>query len=807
MGNFEIAQFQNLKSTSMFKNYFKTAWRNIVRNKAFALINICGLSLGIAISLLIFFWVNDERSVDAFHANNSYLYNVYEKVFPNNKADADYDTPTLLAGAIKKEMPEVQYAVSSDWDNEYTFRTDNKTFKEAGAFASEDYFKIFSFPLLQGNAASALSNPYSIAISKKMATNFFGSPQAAIGKTLQRDYESEWKAFTVSAVFDDVPANSTLQFDFVINWQAYYDEHPNMKTWGNFGELTTILLRPDAKVEQVQAKLKNFLDKFSAGGNSNKIELHIQPFSDRYLHSNFENGEISGGRIEYVHLFSLIAVFILLIACINFMNLATARSVKRAKEVGVRKVAGASRSSLIKQFLSEAMLLVLFAVIIALFLVFILLPLFNNITGKQIVMPVTHFAFWLQLGMLTIVTACIAGSYPALVLSSFKPVKVLKGTMKFGMSATLFRKGLVIFQFGLSIILIIATIVVSKQINYIQTQNIGYNKENLIYVPIDGTLTKQFALFKQEAMKMQGIKDVSCMNQPLPVIDIRTNSIDWEGKEPNDNSAVAPVATGYDFMKTAGIQILQGRDFSPEFATDSTAYILNETAVKKTGYKNPLGRSFTLWGKKGTIIGVVKDFHFASLHDRIEPLIFRFSENSSNGAILIRTQPGQAKQAIESLSKLCKQINAQFPFSYQFADQEYEKLYKSEEVIGKLSDCFAFLAIFISCLGLLGLTMFTAEQRRKEIGVRKVIGASVGDIISMLSKDIIKLVIVSAIIAIPIAWMAMNNWLQGFAYSVKIGWWTFFIAGVMALLIALITISFQSIKAAVANPVKSLRTE
>ncbi|HEY2727083.1 MAG TPA: ABC transporter permease, partial [Parafilimonas sp.] len=454
-------------------NYFKTAWRNLVRNKTFASINICGLSLGVAISLLIFFWVNDERSVDAFHANNPYLYNVYEKAFSNNKVDADYDTPTLLAGEIKKEIPEVQYAASSDWDDEYTFRTDNKTLKEAGAFANEDFFKMFSFPLLQGDTASALNNPYAIAISKKMATDFFGSPQTAIGKTLQRDNESDWKAFTVSAVFDDVPVSSSLKFDFVINWEAFYDERPNMMTWGNFGELTTVMLRPDANIEQVETKLKNFLDRFSRATTDNKIELHIQPFHDRYLHSNFENGEISGGRIEYVRLFGIIAAFILLIACINFMNLATARSVKRAKEVGVRKVAGASRNSLIKQFFIETMLLVLFAVFIALFLALTLLPLFNSTTGKQIVMPVTHFYFWLQLIVITVVTACIAGSYPALFLSSFKPVKVLKGTMKFDISAILFRKGLVIFQFSLSIILVIATIIISKQINYIQTKNIG----------------------------------------------------------------------------------------------------------------------------------------------------------------------------------------------------------------------------------------------------------------------------------------------------------------------------------------------
>ncbi len=791
----------------MFKNYFITAWRNLLRNKAFSVINISGLALGLACSLLIFFWVNDERSVDAFHANNPYLYNVYEKVFADNKIDADYETPALLADEVKKEIPEVQYAVSSDRNDDYTFRTDNKTLKENGAFAGEDYFKMFSFLLLQGNANTALNNPLAIAISKKMATDFFGSPQAALGKTLQRDYESQWKNFTVSAVFDNVPANSTLQFDFVINWQAYYEEHDWMKRWDNSGPLTTIMLRPGANTQLVQTKLKNFLDKFSAESGNNKTELHLQPFSERYLHSNFENGEISGGRIEYVRLFSIIAVFILLIACINFMNLATARSIKRAKEVDVRKVAGALRSSLIKQFLGEALLLVLFAVIVALLLIILLLPLFNNITGKQIIMPVTHFNFWLQLIIITVVTACIAGSYPALFLSSFSPVKVLKGTLKFGISTTLFRKGLVIFQFALSIILIIATIVVSKQINYIQTKNIGYNRENLIYIPIEGTLTKQYALFKQEAIKMQGIKEVSCINESLPVIDDGTVAIDWEGKPQNYQPSFTHSAIGYDFLKTAGIQILQGRDFSPDFPTDSVGYILNETAVKKIGYKNPVGRSFSFWYRKGTIIGVIKDFHFASLHDRIQPLVFRFSESSPWGEILIRTQAGKTKQAIENLNNLCKQINPKFPFTYQFADQEYEKLYKSEEVIGKLSDCFAFLAIFISCLGLLGLTIFTAEQRRKEIGVRKVIGASVSDIVTMLSKDIIKLVILSSIIATPVAWMAMNYWLQSFAYRISINWEIFIVAALAALLIALITISFQSIKAAIANPVKSLRTE
>ncbi|HTS44391.1 MAG TPA: ABC transporter permease [Puia sp.] len=791
----------------MLKNYFKTAWRNIVRNKTFSLINICGLALGIAISLLIFFWVNDERSVDAFHKNNRYLYNVYEIAFADNKIDADYETPALLADQIKKEIPEVQYAAGSDWNDDYTFRTDNKTIKESGAFASEDYFKIFSFPLLQGNAASALNNPFAIAISKKMATDFFGSPQSAIGKTLQRDDGNGWKTFTIAAVFDNVPANSTLKFDFVINWQAYYEEHPEMKMWGNFGPLTNIMLRDDANVESVKAKLKNFLDKFSVESSGNKIELNLQPFSERYLHSNFVNGEINGGRIEYVRLFSIIALFIILIACINFMNLATARSVKRAKEVGVRKVTGALRSSLIKQFMIEAVLLTFFAVVIALFLVSVLLPVFSNITGKHIVMPLTRFSFWLQLLGLATITGSVAGSYPALFLSSFNPAKVLKGTMKFSTHAVLFRKGLVIFQFVLSLILINATIIVSRQINFIQTKNIGYNKENLIYIPIEGTLTRQYAFFKQEAVKMQAIKQVSCIDQSLPVLDNGTTYIDWEGKATDFKPSFTNARVGYDFIKTAGIQMVQGREFSPDFPTDSIGYILNETAVKKIGYKNPLGRSFSLWGKKGTIIGVIKDFHFASLHERINPLVLHFRQENPWGAILIRTQTGQTKQAIESLSQLCSQINPKFPFTYQFADQEYQKLYKSEAVIGKLSDCFAFLAIFISCLGLLGLAMFTTEQRTKEIGVRKVLGASATSLFTLLSKEFIMLVVAALFIATPLAWLAMNKWLEDYAYRININWMIFLVAGLLAIMITLITISFQTIKAVLVNPVKSLRTE
>ena len=791
----------------MIKNYLKIAWRNLIRNKAFSFINICGLALGIAIGLLILFWVNDEKNMDAFHANNPYLYNVYEKSFADSKVDADYETPAPLADEIKKTIPEVQYATSFDGGDDYTFRTNEKTIRESGGFAGGDFFKMFSFRLLKGEAGTALNNPLAIAVSKQMAEHFFGSPQAAIGKTLERDYGNNWKAFTITAVFDDVPFNSTTKFDFIINWQALFDERPGMKMWGNFGPLTTIMLRPDADVKSIQSKLKSFLNKFSVESAGNKIELHLQPFSERYLHSNFVNGEISGGRIEYVRLFSVVAIFILLIACINFMNLATARSVKRAKEVGVRKVAGALRSSLITQFLAEALLLIVFAVITGVLLAAMLLRAFNNITAKHIVIPVTHITFWLELLALTLITAGIAGSYPALFLSSFNPAKVLKGATRFGVSATLFRKGLVIFQFSLSILLIIATIVISKQINYIQTKNIGYSRENLIYIPIEGALTKQYSLFKQQAIKMHGIKQISSISESLPVIDNGTTYIDWPGKSATNKPTFTHAAVGYDFLKTTGIKILQGRDFSPVFSSDSVGFILNEMAVKKIGYKYPVGSSLTFQGKKGRVIGVIKDFHFASLHDVITPLVLHFSEHDSWGELLVRTQAGQTKHALANLADLYKQLNPRFPFTYQFADEEYEKLYKSEQVIGSLGDCFAFLAIFISCLGLLGLTMFTAEQRRKEIGVRKVIGASVSSIVALLSADIVKLVVISATIATPLAWLIMNNWLQNFAYRVNMSWWIFIIAWVLALVIALATISFQAIKAAIANPVNSLKTE
>ena len=489
------------------------------------------------------------------------------------------------------------------------------------------------------------------------------------------------------------------------------------------------------------------------------------------------------------------------------MNLTTARSVKRAKEIGIRKVVGAFRFALIRQFIGEALLIVSIAIIISLVLVMLVLPVFNQLTGKQIHIPLADPTFWLIITGLLLVTGFISGSYPALYLSSFKPVRVLKGSLKFSSGALWFRKGLVVFQFMLSIILIIGTIVVSKQVNYIQTVNLGYDRENLLYIPLEGDLTPKYQLFKNQSLQMLGIKGISRITDNPTQITNGTGGVEWEGKDPTSDIEFAQSAVGYDFIKTMHLQLAQGRDFSKDFATDSAGYILNESALKRIGYKNPVGKPLTFWGKKGTIIGVLKDFHFNSLHAPINPLVLRLGENIEWGNALVRTEPGKTKEALASLEKVCKNLNPKFPFTYKFSDEEYQKLYKSEQVVSQLARYFAFLAIFISCLGLLGLVIFTAEQRTREIGIRKVLGATVPNVVGLLSKDFLKLVLIANLISWPLGWWAMSKWLQNFEYRITISWWVFVLAGLAAVLIALLTVSYQAIKAAIANPVKSLRTE
>jgi ABC-type antimicrobial peptide transport system permease subunit len=787
----------------MIKNYFKIAWRNLFKNKAFSAINISGLALGLTCSILIFLWVKDEYGINAFHKNTERIYVVTSREYVDNEVNGSYDTPGLLGEELKRVMPEVEFACNQDWNQYRTFATGDRKMKVEGHFAGVDFFKIFSYPLIQGTVETALKGPESVAISKKMAIGFFGSPDAAINKTLKLE---NFKDLKVTAVFEDIPANSSERFEYLVNWDFFIEREPWVKDWDNSGPTTFLQLRADADPALVEAKLQHFIKPYNKEYSElDRLELGLQRFDETYLHSNFKNGYLSGGRIEYVRLFSIVAIFILLIACINFMNLSTARSIKRAKEIGVRKVAGALRPALIRQFLTEALLLTLFAVSISLILLALLLPAFNSLTGKQIILPFSDYHFWVGIAALTVITGCIAGSYPALLLSSFKPIAVLKSNVTLSPASGWLRKGLVVFQFALSIVFIVGMIIISKQVNYIHTKNLGYHKNNLIYLPISGSLGSNFSLFKTKALQLPGVTGVSQIShRPLALVNT-TGGVEWDGKTPNTRPNFTPLAVGYDFVKTMQAEIVMGRDFSENFA-DSANYLINETALKKIGYKDPIGKHLTFWGVKGTIVGVIKDFHFNTLHVPIEPLVIRLTR-ATWGSALIRTEPGKTQLALDGLEKLHQKLNPEFVFSHQFADEEYGLLYKSEQVVQKLSKYFAFLAIFISCLGLLGLVIFNAEKRTKEIGIRKVLGASVASVFALLSKDLLKLVLVAIVIATPVAWLVMNKWLQAYEYRITISGWIFLLASVLAVLIALVTVSFQAIKAAVANPVKSLRTE
>jgi ABC-type antimicrobial peptide transport system permease subunit len=789
----------------MLQNYFKIAWRNLQKNKGFSFINILGLALGIACSVLIFLWVTDERSVDAFHKNKAQLYTLYETQFYDGKIESARSTPGVLPAELKKVFPEVQYASGYASDEENTFQAGDKKVKQSGNYAGADFFKMYSYPLLQGTPQSALSSIESIAISRKMAESFFSNPQNAIGKTVRFNDAQDFK---VTAVFENLPENTSVKFDYLINWDAYLQLNEWAKDWGNNGPQTQIMLQAGADADAFNSKIKNFIEKYNNQRDEGvRIELAIQPFDEVYLHSNFVNGVVAGGRIEYVNLFTVVAIVILLIACINFMNLTTARSVKRAKEIGIRKVVGAVKGSLVFQFIGEAIFITFCAAITALVFVVIFLPAFNSLTGKQIDIPVNHFNFWASLAGLVLITGLISGSYPALVLSSFKSINVLKGGLKFSNSAIFFRKGLVVCQFILSIVLILGTIVVSRQVDYIKTINLGYNRKNLVYVPLEGSLPLKYNVFKNKASKIPGIADITRMSQSPTLIQSSTGGVDWIGKDTTVNIEFTQASVGYDFIKTMNGKIIQGRDFSKDFATDSVGYILNEEAAKRIGYKESVGQPLTFWGRKGTIIGIMQNFHFNSLHEPVQPMILRHGEEETYGVALLRIEAGKTKEALAGLENIIKELNPAFPFTYQFSDEEYTKLYNSEQVVSRLANYFAFLAIFISCLGLLGLAVFTAQQRTREIGIRKVLGASVGSLFGLLSKQFLVLVFIAFLIAVPIAWGVMNNWLQDYAYRITISWWMFLIAGAFAIAIALITVSFQAIRAAVANPVKSLRTE
>lgn len=793
----------------------------MIRNKVNAIINVAGLALGLTCCIFIYLWVQDEKSVDNIYANQKNLYTVYTTVTANGKTDGSYATPIrsvngglapdFLLDNVAGVVPGIKhfgfYATGYElpWGHPETFQVGDKIIKLEGSRAGKDFFKMFSFPLIEGNASSALSQMNGIAISRKMAENFFGSPGNAMGKTLR--YENKFDVL-VTAVFENLPQKSSLHFDFLFNMDA----QKNLLPLASTNLYAYVELNNNADPEKVTAAINTYIKPLLYKEGNTQTTIGLQPLGEQYLHNIFVNGQPAAGRIEYVHIFSFIALFILVIACINFMNLATARSIKRAKEIGLRKVVGSTRSYLIIQFYCESMLFAFFAMILSTGLLFLLLPAFNSFTGKHIISPATNFSFWMFLISTVLITGLLAGSYPALYLSSLNPVRVLKGKLQFTQSAVLFRKSLTVFQFVLSIALIISTIVISRQINFIQSSHLGYNRDNLLYIRIEGELANKnkYLLFKNEALQMPGIAMVDRSTEtPHDMSFVASDdAINWEGKTVNDHVGFLPSSVGFDFIKMMNLQVAEGRSFSRDIATDSTdAFMVNEEAVKEMNMKNPIGKSIAAWDKKGHIIGVLKDYNTQSIREKIKPEIIDVKEGETFGVIMIRTKPGETKQAITSLQKIYKNINPNYAFAYQFVEEEYAKLYSTEMTISKLSSLFATLAIIISCLGLLGLAMFSAEQRIKEIGVRKVLGASVSQVTVLFYKEFVKLVVIAFLVAAPLAWYFMNRWLQGFAYKAELKWWIFLLAGVAAISIALITISFQAIKAAVANPVKSLRTE
>jgi putative ABC transport system permease protein len=658
-----------------------------------------------------------------------------------------------------------------------------------------------------GNADQVLQEKNSIVISGHLAQTLFGSAEASIGKTIDWDFLDTKKSVVVSGVFDKIPENSSMKFDYVMTYELLVKEVvPGFDMWNNEGPSTYLLLKEGTDIEKLNAKIAGYLKGYNKGSI---FSLFVRPYSSAYLYGHYENGKQAGGRIEYVKLFSLVALFILVIACINFMNLSTAKASRRMKEVGVKKVVGSSRRALILQFLSEAVFMALLSVIVASFLVAALMPVFNEFTGKQLEMTWSPKIIGALLGV-AILTGLLSGSYPAFYLSRFSPVAVLKGKMKSSLGELLARKGLVVFQFSISLVLIIAVMVIYQQVEYVQSKHLGYEKENVIIFDKEGMSTQNTETFLNELRKQPGIVKASAIQQGIVEaagnIGAATYGIEWPGKTEKDLVNFNMRSVDHELIETLGIKVKEGRSFSRDFGAEERGLIFNEAAIRAMGLENPIGTKVKLWGEEKTIIGVVKDFHLSSLHERIEPMVFRFNPRET-WTIVAKLESGKEKQTLGSLESFYKKINPGFAFQYSFLDDTYQAQYVSEQRVSVLSRCFAGLAILISCLGLFGLAAFNAEIRTKEIGIRKVLGASVENVVTMLSKDFMQLIGIAIVIAFPLAWWAMNTWLEGFAYHITIGPWIFLVAGLALILIALLTLSYQSIKTALMNPAKSLRSE
>ena len=788
----------------MIRNYIKTTLRNIRRHKGYSFINVTGLAIGLTCSFFILLWVQDEMSYDKFLPESDRIFSVKRHTVFGGKKGTGTSMPKPLAQVLVDDYPEITHTVLMSARGENVLTYDYEASRSEGHYFGSDFFTVFQFPLIVGDPASALLDPESIAISESLAQRFFGldwrEKKDILGSMINVDHRLNAK---LTAVFEDVPANSSLQFEFVIPVQEFIRRNDWVERWDNNGLGLFARLEEGVDPAVVNAKIKDLIDQHVDAWES---DVFLQPYTDMYLWSNFENGVLVGGRIDYVRIFLLVAVFIILIASINFMNLATARSTQRSREIGVRKTVGATKSSLSLQFIGESLMTAMIAFVFSMILIFLLLQSFNQLTGKLIHLSPADPGLWLQFGGLALFTGLLAGFYPALYLSSFSIVSVLRRGAGKKTRGSGLRKGLVVFQFVMSIILIIGTLTVYRQLHYIRNKALGVDRENVIHLALEGNIRDQFDAFKQELLNKPGIMNVALSSQNPLALGHDTISVEWDGKIEGDNTLYNIVSTGYDFVETMKIQMKAGRVFSKEFSTDSSNYIINEKAAAAMDMDNPLGRRLTLWGEEGHIIGVVKDFHMRSLYEGIRPVIMRLAPEDT-GIIYVRTAAGKTRNALASLEHAHNQFNPEYPFNYRFLDEDFEQTYRSETVIGTLANIFAVLAVLIACLGLLGLASFTAEQRNKEIAIRKVLGSSVLNIIMLLSREFILLVVGAYVAALPVAYILMSKWLDDFAFHTKISVGVLIGTGVLSVLLAWLTVSYQSIRAATADPVVSLRLE
>lgn len=785
----------------MLRHNLILIYRNFRRFKTTFFINLIGLSTGLACTILIYLWVNDELKIDKFHEKGARLFQVMERQQRGGAFGVTDSTPWLLSEVLEDEMPEVAYAVVATptyWFSRQTLSVDNNPVKANGKYASKDFFNIFSYPLIDGDPGQVLADKSSMVISEPLAIKLFGTVEKVVGKTIT--YQQN-QLFKVSGVFN-LPPTSSEYFDFVMPLNILTDMRPNLTDWRNSGPNTFIVLKETADVADFNQKIANII---STKSEDKHRVLFATKYADAYLFGNYENGVQSGGRIEYVRLFSIVAIVTLIIACINFMNLSTAKATRRIKEVGIKKVIGARRRTLILQYMAESMFMTVLSLVVAILLVDVLLPQFNMITGKDLAFR-PELNVIVVLLLLILVTGLVAGSYPALYLSGFNPAAVLKGQLHTSFGEFFARKGLVVFQFTLSVMLIVTVLVIYNQIQFVQNRNLGYDKDNLIYFPKEGKVRTSLETFLAELNKIPGVVKATSIAQST-VGGGNTTEIEWEGKDPQQRIPFAVRPVNLDALEMLDLEVIAGRSFSGEFASDTSGIIFNEAAIESMGMTDPIGKEVSLGPDlKLKIVGVVKDFHYESLRTDVAPLFFVLKPQYTE-TIMVKIAKGEETRTLDNIARFYKQYNPGFPFDYRFVDADYQALYGEERRVSLISGYFAGIAILISCMGLFALATFTAERRRKEIGIRKVLGSSEPGIVYLLSRDFTRLVLLAIMIALPFSYLLTRQWLDNFAYKIPLNWWYFAGSGLIALTIAWITVGTQAVRAARLNPTKCLRDD